>query len=359
MRGASAVAVMLMHCANNQQGLTHGQSDPAFYWLTRALAAGGGAGVDIFFVISGFVITSVGLRTRETQSGLAASAGFLFRRFLRVFPLYWVTLAALVGLADIFGAHGWELAQAWQFKVLALLSDQIPYQAPAWTLAFELWFYAGTAILIGLLPKRRFLAGLAVWCCLQTLILVTPWLARHVPDVYGFHQPQLLEFFLGCGVASLILRFPGNHGPMPMIALAASPIGFVIGYVRCFGMLPNGSLDLWQRLEFYGIPAALLLYALVAMERQRMVRTPKFLCRLGDWSYSIYLWHYPVMSFTFVLFSFYPNLKIQSPLLSWAVNVALTLAIAPLSFWCIERPFNNLGLRRAMPLPRGGVVAGK
>ncbi len=343
---------MLMHCANMQQGLTLYHSDPAFYWITRALSAGGGAGVDLFFVISGFVITSVGLRTREAQGRIAASAGFLFRRILRVFPLYWVTLAVMVGLAAYFGAHGPELSQAWDMRVILLLADKIPYQAPAWTLAFEMWFYAGTAILIGVLPRRRFLAGLAVWGCAQTLVLVVPWLARHVPDFYAFHQPELLDFFLGCGVAALLQRFPGRHGPFPMIALAASPIGFMTGYVRCFGLLPTGSLDLWQRLAFYGVPASLLLYGLLILERQRQIRTPRWLCRLGDWSYSIYLWHYPVMSFTFVMFLSYQSLTLAYPMLVAAMNATLTLAIAPLSFWCIERPFNNLGMRRAKSLLR-------
>jgi peptidoglycan/LPS O-acetylase OafA/YrhL len=159
LRGVAAVSVMLMHCATNQQGLSLRIDHPAFYWVTRALAAGGGAGVDIFFVISGFVITSVVLRTPATQRRLAASADFLLRRILRVFPLYWVTLAGMVGLAAAFGAPVSELSQAWHLRVILLLVDKIPYQPPAWTLAFEMWFYAGTAVLIGLLPKRRFLPG--------------------------------------------------------------------------------------------------------------------------------------------------------------------------------------------------------
>jgi peptidoglycan/LPS O-acetylase OafA/YrhL len=73
---------------------------------------------------------------------------------------------------------------------------------------------------------------------------------------------------------------------------------------------------------------------------------------LGDWSYSIYLWHDPVMSFTFGMVSFHPKVAIDSAIVAAAVNAALTLSIAPLSFWCIENPFNHLGVRRAKPLPR-------
>jgi peptidoglycan/LPS O-acetylase OafA/YrhL len=352
LRGVAAVSVMLMHCATNQQGLSLRIDHPAFYWVTRALAAGGGAGVDIFFVISGFVITSVVLRTPATQRRLAASADFLLRRILRVFPLYWVTLAGMVGLAAAFGAPVSELSQAWHLRVILLLVDKIPYQPPAWTLAFEMWFYAGTAVLIGLLPKRRFFAGLSVWGGAQAAILFSPWLARHVPNFYGFHQPELLDFFMGCGIAALLQLFPGRHGPMPLMALAASAIGFMIGTARCFGMLPTGSLDDWQRMEFYGVPAALLLYGLLLLERRRQARAPRWLCRLGDWSYSIYLWHYPVMSFTFVMVSFHPDLHVRSPMAAAALNAAITLAIAPLSFWCIEKPFNTLGVRRPKALPR-------
>jgi peptidoglycan/LPS O-acetylase OafA/YrhL len=343
LRGFAAVSVMLMHCATMQGGLTSAHTHPAFFLIARTIASGGGAGVDIFFVISGFVITSVGLRTRVTRGRLAASADFLIRRILRVFPLYWVTLATLVALAAAFGTTQAELAPAWSWRVVMLVADQIPFQGPAWTLAFEMWFYAGTAVLIGLLPKRLFLFGLSAWAIAQALVLINPFLARHVPDFYAFRQPQLLDFFLGVAVAACLPRFVGRHWHLPAIALALSGAVFVAGCVRCFALLPTGSLTLWQRLAFYGLPAALLLYGLLMLERQRRIRTPVWLCRLGDWSYSIYLWHYPVMSATFVLAQWHPWWQFESPLLQAMLNVALTLAIAPLSFRLIERPFNELG----------------
>jgi len=342
LRGGAAVSVMLMHCANMQGGLTAAHAYPAFFLIARIIASGGGAGVDVFFTISGFVITSVALRAPQPHGRLAASADFLLRRSLRVFPLFWVTLATLVALAAAFGAPEAELAPAWSWRVIALAADQIPFQGPAWTLSFEMWFYLGTTVLIGLLPRRYFLAGLSIWAIAQALILTDPFLSRHVPDFYAFRQPQLLEFFVGCAIAACLRRFPGGHWHLPVIALALSPLLFLAGCIRCFFLLPTGSLDLWQRVAFYGLSAALLLYALLMLERQHGLRTPAWLCRLGDWSYSIYLWHYPVMSATFVLAQWHPAWQFTSPLLQAMMNAAITLAIAPLSFWLIERPCNNL-----------------
>jgi peptidoglycan/LPS O-acetylase OafA/YrhL len=345
-RGAAALAVMLMHCATMQGGLSAAQSNPAFYLITRILASGGGAGVDAFFVISGVVITQVGLKRAEEQGRLGASAGFLLRRVLRVFPLYWVTLAATAGLAAAYGYVGPDLRRVLSFSVLTLFTDTIPFLAPAWTLAFEIWFYAGTALLILLLPRRHFLAGLGAWAGVQSCVLIVPWLARHVPDFYAFRQPQLLDFFLGCGIAALVHRFPGDQGKLPRVAMTMSAFGFLTGCVICFGKLPTGSLWHWQRLIFYGLPASLLLYGIVVLERQNKISAPNWLRRLGDWSYSIYLWHYPVMSLTFVLSSWYATFPLGSPLLHAALNAALTVAIAPLSFRFIETPFITLASSR-------------
>jgi len=334
---------MLMHCATNQGGLAAATSAPAFYWITRTLAAGGGAGVDVFFVISGFVITSVGMRAHSARRRLAAGLEFVLRRIFRMFPLYWAALASMVALAAAFGDTRAELAVAWQLPVLALATDQIPFLAPAWTLAFEVWFYAGTGLIICLLPGRYFLVGLGAWATAQSLFLIAPWLVENVPDFYALRQPQLLNFFLGCAIAAVLSRRPAKHGKLPRIALVAGPILFALGYVRCFALLPTGSLDHWQRLAFYGIPAALVLYALLLLEQTRSIHVPGWLYRLGDWSYSIYLWHYPVMAASFVFLSWHPAFRIGPPLVVAAVNALLTLVMAPLSFWMIERPFNRLG----------------
>lgn len=347
LRGLAALAVMVMHCLTEQQGLAARASDPALFWVTRAACSIGGAGVDLFFVISGAVIAVSAERAQGV--GLQRAIAFGWRRALRIYPAYWAALGVAAWIAwRGGGADAWtRMAQP---RVLLLLTPVIPSLPQAWTLAYEIWFYAGTAALLALLPPARFRAGLAGWGLLHAGILLLP-----VPRgalLYPFQAPQVLEFFIGALCVGPALRAarsaPGGRA-LAMAGVALGVIGVAINFIR----LPGGSLSDWERVALCGLPSALVARGMLATDMR--LRGARLLRSLGDWSYTVYLWHVPVLSAAFVLL---PSMPFG--LRRAALSAAATLALAPLLFRAIERPAMRLaaaglpGGRRASP-PRGAV----
>src|SRR5215469_12911355 len=193
----------------------------------------GQLGVDLFFVISGFIMIFV---TDSLPSSRASVRAFLERRIARIVPLYWFftfVLAALIVLAPGVVVHG----------------ELMPVVPPGWTLSFEMFFYLSLALLL-LLPARH-----RVWLLsLAFLALVGVGTAfppdREQPILRVLTSPLLLEFLYGCWIGTLVLagRIPGSG--LASLCVAAGVLGFVAAFL----------LPLQPVRQFsWGIPSAFLI----------------------------------------------------------------------------------------------------
>src|SRR5262249_23150615 len=159
----------------------------------------------------------------------------------------------------------------------------------AWTLCFEMYFYLVLAVILLFAPRAIF-QGLAIWgLCSATLVFVC-WRAFPASmDVVPF-SPFLIEFMYGCAIAWLVSRGEQRFGWQ---ALAMGLILFVVAvYI-------NLCIAEWQpkwRPPTFGLAGAFIIYGLVSLERQHRLAAPKVLERLGDASYSIYIWHQLVLA---------------------------------------------------------------
>ncbi len=334
----AACMVASMHCVSAKGGLDH-PTDATFFFVTRLLCAVGGAGVDIFFVVSGFIIMTIADRPVDGRR-LDVAMKFLTRRFLRIYPLYWITLVLMLAMLGSAGLGGPALHQLGKWQVWLLTRTQIGLQPPAWSLVFEVWFYACTAALL-LLPQRQFRMGVAVWACLQVVVLCWHLWGGGWPRTPIVAKPQVLEFFLGCGVSCVARRYA--VGPrVAAVCLAVAAVVFAAGSLRCYVALPKGSLFDTERLLFYGGPATLLVLALVSWEWRNHVCVPVWLRRVGDSSYSIYLWHFPLMSGAVLAVPLgSPGLWPSLP--RAMLEFGVTLLVARWSYRLIERPTIRLG----------------
>ncbi len=264
LRGAACLAVVAFHVL--------GGSDGSFYV--------GQAGVDVFFLISGFIMWTVTAR-REP-----APLPFLWRRVTRIVPLYWgITLLVFARRAAAGTATGADLAYSLLF-IPHRMSDggSDPLLIPGWTLNYEVFFYLVFAACLAVSPARRLALAAAVLAGLVAVggafgIATLPWSA--------YTDPLLLEFLLGAGLGAAygrLARWPGVAGA----ALAAAGVAGMVAL-----QLADSRVIEWRALLFGGPAAAILAGALV-LER----RTPAIggLLGLGDASYAIYLVHVPVMS---------------------------------------------------------------
>jgi exopolysaccharide production protein ExoZ len=256
----------------------------------------GASGVDLFFVISGFVMVYTHFDA-FTKPGAAAS--FARRRIVRVAPLYWIvttaTVVLLIGVPSVFHSVRLDWASV-AFSYFFLLSklpsgDINTVLIVGWTLCFEAYFYFVFAVLLNL-PRRHFLPISALVFGVGLLIGkfydVPPWATVAV-------RPLVFEFYFGGVLAFLFVA--GFALPSGVAILA-----IVLGAVAT--VLTDPANDDWRRILEWGVPAALMVAGGASLERFS-IRVPKILVALGASSYSLYLTHPFAVSAAADLWSFF------------------------------------------------------
>ncbi|APO78220.1 acyltransferase 3 family protein (plasmid) [Rhizobium etli 8C-3] len=250
-----------------------------FGWQWRPLAAG----VDLFFVVSGFIMWSV------TAGKLMRPVEFLAHRFIKIVPLYWLfTIIFVVGARLSPGSF--DQASPTVSEVAKSLLF-IPYSArdgvdgPAlavgWTLNMEMYFYLIFAYGLVLKEGRRLIY---LTITLGTLMLAR-LLSSEVASLKVVASPLLLEFFAGIfiGVWHHSGRALPKNAHMLLIALGLAGVALSFW----LGAPASGS----KRVLLWGLPAALLLVGALSCERNGRQRKIEFLRYIGDASYALYLSH--------------------------------------------------------------------
>ena len=271
LRGVAAAAVVLSHSARHV--------DKAFGapGLITAFQAGH-AGVDLFFTISGFIILFVHRPDIGQPNRLRH---YLGRRFTRVMPLYWAALGLTLGMSMAAG-HALPAALRLLWSAALLPSLQEPLLGIAWTLQFEVVFYAAFAILI--LQRTVGLALMAAWLACIVLALsggVVAGVPPQLHDIYG------LEFFMGMAAAQWLHR---GTAPSPRLVAGIGALLFVAMLVlESAGILDGYGVA--ARFA-YGVPAAVLIVGVGSAEQAGRLAVPGWLRTLGGASYSIYLFQF-------------------------------------------------------------------
>lgn len=285
LRGAAAMLVVLFHLVSIEANYGHGHR-----WLSEAWTVGM-SGVDLFFVISGFVMATI---TRSTFQRAGAWRRFLVHRVTRIYPLYWffslLVLAVFLVRPDMFkrSLGGGEVDLLGSF--LLLPQDGLPLLMVGWTLIHEMYFYLVFALLL-FFPERRLVPLLGLWAgavvCANLLLPASAGATLHLVA-----HPLTLEFISGCLAALLIHRGVARAGWLCLgTGIAAWLAGYFLHVHLGRGLEPSA----WMRVLLFGAPAALVVYGLVALEMCHGLVLPRWTVRLGDASYSLYLSHVLVM----------------------------------------------------------------
>ncbi len=331
LRGISACLVLLYHL-----GIREVQDWPASrFHLFYPFTLFGFSGVDLFFVISGFVITIVNLK----HFGRAQDI-FLYwlKRFFRVFPIYWLTcLPVVIGLA-VNGTGGW-------FSILAALALIPGYSnvvnPVSWTLVHEIFFYAIFAIFL-LFPLRFYPMFLLVWSqgilAFQCAPHLLRWQFLYDSTAFGVLN---FNFIFGCFVALLVRAGIFLIPKLSLfLGLAVSAVGVSLVALKLWPAWAPSLTDKAMQVAIFGVSAALILYGLTALEERENMVLPKVFRMLGDASYSIYLSHYLIIQAAKPLYA-----KVLQ--FSWQVPFSLlmfvfTLSIGLLVYFKLEKPLLNL-----------------
>lgn len=300
----------------------------------------GGHGVDLFFVISGFIIFYA------THRATLTAGAFLRRRVERIVPLYWlVTLAVtLLGLTlpDVFGTPGW-LTLRHILKSLAFTSfsdGEMPVVYVGWSLEFEMYFYLAAALLMAL--TKNVWRNIVVLFSALVIAGQGPGVATAMGPYAFFADPLILEFVLGVIVG---MAFVNGRVEWPVLAAAVCAIGVVL------------TVDPSSRVITSGIPSACLVAAAAFASRKRVAHSwfERVLARLGDASYSIYLAQVNTVWFaTMALVALIPGIP---PLLLVLAVSAIVTALGLALNILIERPALKLA-RHLDKSGRGKAAAG-
>ena len=297
-RGLAACSVALYHAARhlNAEG---GAPRLMSVWQF------GHAGVDLVFVISGFVITYVHLDDIGRPDRLGHYAG---RRFQRVFPLYWI--ATIVTLAmDVAGSLGWPTPLKALISVMLFPFGDEPIVGVAWTLQFEMLFYL--AFGLSIFNRRLGLAAGLLWLLAILAQMTTGGLAT---TLHLLVSPYCLQFLAGVLVAIWVRRapqsVPGFVLPvgicLMLLAMLAEDIGAMNGYANI------------ARL-YYGLTSALIVLGAAMVSQRREIRPGKLLMALGSASYSIYLFQFIFIGVVWQIWQRLPFVRGWSELAPFAV----------------------------------------
>jgi peptidoglycan/LPS O-acetylase OafA/YrhL len=350
LRAVAVAAVLLYHVGGR---------------VRSTLAHGGFLGVDVFFVLSGYLITTLLLEERFA-SGRIRLGGFWARRARRLVPalvlvlLLVAVLARLVypaGVADLArGDVVWVLGYAQNWHLAAFHGAGSSPLAPAWSLSVEeqfyfLWPLVLLALVAWLGPDRRrlFLAMVAL------VVVGSVWAAWRFEvggtSTYFATDTRAPELFVGAGLAVLGLgrglRVPARVRPTLDVGglVLLSVLGVVLVTAR------NGPM--WHYGGFVLLALATAVVIAAAVQPTGPVRAVLGLAPLvaiGRISYGLYLFHFPV-------YAWIGPLDGRGPVAKLIVRLGVTAALATVSFVLVEQPIRQRRLPERVVVPVGAGLA--
>jgi exopolysaccharide production protein ExoZ len=356
------LAAFLVLCGHSQHALVEHIGARAGNW--GFIPFDWGLGVDVFFVISGFVMYYM-MHDRFGNAG--AAADFLRRRLIRIAPLYWLftTLALVVLIATGAPRPGaTNILFSYLFLPGPLCGEYcFPVFTLGWTLNYEMMFYVVFAVA---LPFRR-TAGLAIiFAAILGLMAVAHLAPLDWRMLHFWGYPLTGEFLAGIVLAHLFLK--GVRIPRP-IAFAMLPLALVLAVIG----YQTGAYDTIGRIVTGGIPATLIMAAAVLglepVGGQHVA--PSGLTRLlvagGDASYALYLSH-PIAIKVAEAITQKLGLFERAPVLLLPIAIVGALIGAVIVHRVIEKPmlaflnrrwsrFGSTGMGDGQPAPgRAGVI---
>ncbi|HVY89812.1 MAG TPA: acyltransferase [Hyphomonadaceae bacterium] len=324
-------------------------------WFQADLGYGlpyvGRAGVDIFFVISGFIMF------HTTQNGGRSTLQFWVDRVIRVGPVYWLITGVLIvffyaGLSagGVVKFNAGDIAANFLFipKIRAD-GDWNPILSTGWTMVFEMYFYFLFGLTFFLRSQVKALVALAIFFTVAFLMTSRFWLSF---TLFRWNQPITFEFVAG-GVLALLYR-----RPIALSKTSAKLAGIsllVLGAVAFFivaDLFKEGTAEpTLLRTAVNGPPAIAVVAGALMLEKHGVVWNSRKLLLLGAASYSIYCVHLLVIEWGSIL---WPRLHLEFPgalPLFCAATYAAAVLAGLVLYFAFEKPVtaflkSKLGGRR-------------
>jgi peptidoglycan/LPS O-acetylase OafA/YrhL len=338
-------ALRLLLC---QDGDNWGDVDPVWWWAGTARFA-----VDGFFVMAGFLMVgSWRSCSARARSAGAALRDFWARRAWRILPPYLLMLVVVVPVVapELLRPEGWD-----QLVRLATLQHYLDVALPAqvnlpiWSLTTEVHFYVVVPILawlvwrVGGWPTYLASAGLAVWW------ITTTWRGELPASLL---PGRIDQFVIGAAAAGLLAKVAAGHrsrlvgalthrAALPVLVVALVALGVFHG--ATFQRADDGFLARIVHPMATVVLGGLLVRFVAGPPVRSLVRP--WIVTLGSFSFSLYLWHYPILRRGQMLLDAYGGFTVQA-MASMVLLIGLSVGAAVLSHRLVELPAERARARR-------------
>jgi len=291
-------------------------------------------GVDIFFVISGFVIFL------SIQSKSVSVLDFYKRRLLRIVPLYWIITTFLV-LVAIFAPQflksirfdAMHVAASYAFLPYPSPADGLlyPILVPGWTLNYEMLFYAAFGLCLFLAPRWRVIA---ISGMLVALPLLGMLLQPESPPLIFLTSGILIEFMFGVLIAWVLSNSTGSRTVGALLLLVGALL-----FVAAPSIAQHVAV---QRFIILGVPAGMIVAGALLVEKTIALPTWRLPKLLGDSSYALYLTHGIVLSAVGQLWTRLPFASGGISFAAFSVFALLASLLGGIvTFWLVDEPLQN------------------
>ncbi len=327
LRGIASLIVFYHHLSGNFSKTCHITSPHAYFSY-------GFFGVDIFFVLSGFIIYKSSQKLIGQPHKLKAYFG---KRFKRVFPIYWLITLPLLLTSFLIAKSNYVFSFKNILATLMLLPNHDAINAVSWTLSYELFFY----IIFGLfiLSNRLVYFGLLI-LGISLFNIFSGYFGDsliHKSEFYFYVSPFNFEFFAGI----IIAKYFSELSFKPIYSLFLILISLVI--LIKFG--PNILDDVTNiRVLTFGSVSILILLSFLSLENWSIANTQaqnikpslvfllkstiEVLAKMGDASYMLYLIHFPIIIITNRIIASYTH----SILISYCLEFLILLFIPCMAY---------------------------
>ncbi len=344
LRGIAAIMVLCFHLKELLK------PDDILKKVLDLLFNSGAAGVDLFFIISGFIMVYV---TQNTTGGLKPAFHFLYKRALRIWPLYCIctlTYALILSpkITILSKAALTEIALSLSFIPLSYSSPPFfgyAFLGTGWSLNYEMYFYLLLTIALLFGKQRWLIFSVLIAVTLILLPLSQNDLTARPLEAHNFGNkilnlitnPIIWEFVYGCIIGLLYIN-KSTASILEKVFRSKIILASVLIYV------------LWENISgfygghgpfYWGATMASLFLSLIFFNSTQTIKYAPWLVHLGNMSFSIYLWHIPVSAFFTQLFD---SLSLQgnsTGTAAFLLIVSATLIISNISYLLIEKRLHN------------------
>ncbi|WP_446744360.1 acyltransferase family protein [Silvibacterium acidisoli] len=304
LQALRAIAAIMVLCTHSGFYAAERLAPGYRYW------PGGATGVDLFFVLSGFVMIHSSRSLLTSPGGWAI---FAERRLVRIVPLYWIATTLklafmLAGAAEVLHAQAgpWQIFSTYVFFPAHNADlEYRPLLGVGWTLNFEMFFYFLFTLCLAMRASVYWVLGIIF----TGLAVASHWQVFSGPPYMFYTDAIVLDFLYGMLIARFLQKREKPLNPFLTAGLAA--LGFVSLTSPVF----------MHTQLMLGLSAALILWAVVEME-PFLTRMPKWILFLGDASYAVYLFHSMVAPLAPALLR-----RLNHPIVWLSVTMSVALGI--------------------------------